>query len=166
MRIEKSGCLSVDDRGRKLLASSIGKSLVAMQVAWAVGGLAFAGGALAQTDTSSPPAGTTTTATTTKALAETKPVQDKAVSLKQVTVTGSNIRSVDVEDAQPVITITADDIQKQGFATVGQLLQNVSSMSPPDLSKSAPGDLGPNQGGSFIDLRGLGAPRTLILLDG
>jgi iron complex outermembrane receptor protein len=166
MRIEKSGCFTVDNRGEKLLAASIGRSLMAIQVAWTVGGLVFAGSTLAQTDASSPPADTTTTAAATKKPVENKPAPDKAVSLKQVSVTGSNIRSVDVEAAQPVISITAQDIQKQGFATVGQLLQNVSSMSPPDLSHSAPGDLGPNQGGSFIDLRGLGAPRTLVLVDG
>ena len=166
MKVEKSDCFTVDDKGRTLLASSISKSLMAMQVALAMGGLAFAGAALAQTDTSPPTADTTTTATATKTPAENKPTKDKAVSLKQVSVTGSNIRSVDVEAAQPVISITAQDIQKQGFATVGQLLQNVSSMSPPDLSHSAPGDLGPNQGGSFVDLRGLGAPRTLVLVDG
>jgi iron complex outermembrane receptor protein len=159
MRIGKADGLAFDDKGRKLLASSIGKSLMAIQVACAVGGLVFAGSASAQADTSSP-------AVAAKVPADKKPARDEAVSLKQIIVTGSNIRSVDVEAAQPVITITAQDIQRQGFATVGQLLQNVSAMAPPDLSRSAPGDLGPNQGGSFIDLRGLGAMRTLVLVDG
>lgn len=153
MRALKKGSGTAGSRGRKMLAASISASLMAVQVAWAVGGLAFAGGAMAQTAV--PPADAAPPAKS-----------DKPVRLQQVVVTGSNIRSVDVEAAQPVVTITADDIQKQGFATIGQFLQNVSSMAPPDLSRSAPGDLGPNQGGSFIDLRGLGAMRTLVLVDG
>ena len=117
----------------------------------ALGGLAFAQVAIAQ-DASAP--------------ASASSAPDKAKNLQQITVTGSNIRSVDVADAQPLITISAADIQRQGFATVGQILQNVSAAATPDLSTSAPGDLGPNQGGQFINLRGLGAPRTLVLLNG
>ncbi|GLQ95823.1 TonB-dependent receptor plug domain-containing protein [Dyella mobilis] len=87
-------------------------------------------------------------------------------TLQGVTVTGSLIRSVDVELAQPVVTITSQDIQRQGFATVGQLLANLTSASTPDISKSDPYEGGPDVGGTYIDLRNLGATRTLILLDG
>jgi iron complex outermembrane recepter protein len=87
-------------------------------------------------------------------------------TLKTVTVTGSLIRSVDVESAQPVVTITSQDIQKQGFATVGQLLNNLSSASSPDISKSDPDEAGPDVGGTYVDLRNLGAQRTLVLIDG
>ncbi|SFS18495.1 iron complex outermembrane recepter protein [Dyella sp. OK004] len=162
MRAKKSGGCTVNGRGKHLLASSISKSVMAMQLAWGLGGLAFAGTVFAQVDTSAP------------ADAAAKPAKkqdkdaapEKAVRLQQVTVTGSNIRSVDVADAQPVITIDRVAIERQGFATVGQILQNISSAATPDLSMSAPGDLGPNQGGQFINLRGLGAPRTLVLVDG
>ncbi|MGO1001869.1 TonB-dependent receptor plug domain-containing protein [Lysobacter sp. CA196] len=92
--------------------------------------------------------------------------QGRAVAMDRVVVTGSNIRSVDVAAAQPVITLTAEDIQRQGFATVGQLLQNLSSSAPPDLGKLDVGSTGPNQGGAFFNLRGLGAQRTLVLIDG
>ena len=90
----------------------------------------------------------------------------KAKNLEAVHVTGSMIRSVDVELAQPVVTISAVDIQRQGFATVGQFLQNLTAANVPDISKSDSLDGGPDVGGSFINLRGLGAVRTLILIDG
>jgi iron complex outermembrane receptor protein len=90
----------------------------------------------------------------------------QATTLQAVHVTGSMIRSVDVEMAQPVVTITALDIQRQGFATVGQFLQNLTSASTPDISKSDPLEGGPDVGGSYVDLRGLGAQRTLVLIDG
>ncbi|HUB89414.1 MAG TPA: TonB-dependent receptor plug domain-containing protein, partial [Dyella sp.] len=87
-------------------------------------------------------------------------------SLQVIQVTGSLIRSVDIEQAQPVVTLSAQDIQQQGFATLGQLLQNLTSTSTPDISKSNPSDAGTDAGGSFVDLRGLGSTRTLILIDG
>ncbi|GLQ45384.1 TonB-dependent receptor [Dyella lipolytica] len=88
------------------------------------------------------------------------------MQLEQVTVTGTNIRGVDMETALPTITISKQDIERQGFATVGQLLQNLPSAATPDLSRGDAASLGPNQGGTFIDLRGLGAQRTLVLVDG
>ncbi len=91
---------------------------------------------------------------------------DQAKTLQAVHVTGSMIRSVDVELAQPVVTITAQDIQRQGFATVGQFLQNITAANVPDISKSDPYDAGVDAGGTFINLRGLSAVRTLVLVDG
>ena len=149
MFAKNTGCREAT---RGTTAPACRKKALALQVTMLLAGVSFIGCAGAQTTSGSGDADASTT--------------KKPVSLQAVTVTGSNIRSVDVADAQPVVTISAADIQKQGFATVGQLLQNVSSMSPPDLSRSAPGDLGPNQGGAFIDLRGLGAMRTLVLVDG
>lgn len=174
MRTGNRGFSTVDGISRKLLTASIDKSLMAMQVACAVGGLAFASVAMAQTETS-PSAVTTAVKVPTKKVtaqkksakdAATSEAQDKAVKLQEVTVTGSNIRGVDMETALPTITITREEIQRQGFATVAQLLQNISSAATPDLSRADAGSLGPNQGGSFIDLRGLGAPRTLVLVNG
>jgi iron complex outermembrane recepter protein len=94
------------------------------------------------------------------------PAPTSSKTLQTVTVTGSLIRSVDVELAQPVVTITAQDIQKQGFATVGQLLNNLTSASSPDISKSDPYEGGPDVGGTYIDLRNIGTQRTLVLIDG
>ena len=165
MHTKKTSCRGTDRGTEQTAHATIKKTFLALHVALALTGLAFAGAAVAQT-TSTTQSSDTGNGQSNQSTQGSTPSTKKAVNLEAVTVTGSNIRSVDVEAAQPVVTITAQDIQKQGFATVGQLLQNVSSMSPPDLSRSAPGDLGPNQGGSFIDLRGLGAMRTLVLVDG
>ncbi|WP_229720687.1 TonB-dependent receptor plug domain-containing protein [Dyella nitratireducens] len=91
------------------------------------------------------------------------PQQNNSKTLQTVTVTGSLIRSVDVETAQPVTAISHEAIQQQGFVSVGQILQNVSSVGSPGTSnQSSLGDIV----GSYASLRGLGAPRTLILVDG
>jgi iron complex outermembrane recepter protein len=91
------------------------------------------------------------------------PPSNKTVTLQGVTVTGSLIRSVDVETAQPVTELSHEALQQQGFVTVGQILQNVPSIGSSGTSTSSA--LG-NIIGQYASLRGLGAPRTLILVDG
>lgn len=129
---------------------------------------AFAGAAghadMVRAQSTAPSAGSTVQPAPPAQAADTTDAQAK--TLKTVTVTGSLIRSVDVESAQPVVTITAKDIQRQGFATVGQVLANLTSASTPDISKSQPYEGGPDVGGSYVDLRNLGTVRTLVLIDG
>lgn len=180
MKAERNACLAIRGKSRTLLSASIGKSLMALRMAWMMGGLAFAGAAWAQAGTPETASGKASAtladpqqsstssdqAATPPADAATQASKKKAVQLEQITVTGTNIRGVDMETALPTITITRDDIQRQGFATVAQLLQNISVAATPDMSRADAGSLGPNQGGSFIDLRGLGAMRTLVLVNG
>ncbi|MBE1159426.1 TonB-dependent receptor plug domain-containing protein [Dyella acidiphila] len=88
---------------------------------------------------------------------------NKTVTLQGVTVTGSLIRSVDVETAQPVTELSHEALQQQGFVSVGQILQNVPSVGSAGTSnQSSLGDIV----GQYASLRGLGASRTLILVDG
>jgi iron complex outermembrane receptor protein len=82
----------------------------------------------------------------------------------EVTVVGSRIRRVDVEGPTPVVTIDAQDFEKRGYATVTDALN--------DLSQNAGGGFdqqntfGFTPSASAIDLRGFGAGRTLVLVDG
>ncbi|NUS38999.1 MAG: TonB-dependent receptor [Lysobacter sp.] len=89
-----------------------------------------------------------------------------ATTLDRIEVTGSRIRQVDRETAQPVLTITSQDIQKQGFQSVADILQNISTMGAPPISRAAPLSAGENAGGTFISMRNLGAARTLVLVNG
>ncbi|WP_333681766.1 TonB-dependent receptor [Dyella sp.] len=135
----------------------------AIRIALVLGGCALATVATAQT-TSTPPAtaGQATPGNTSPSSTAT-PQPNNSKTLQTVTVTGSLIRSVDVETAQPITAITHAAIQQQGFVSVGQILQNVSSVGSPGTSNQS--SLG-NIVGSYASLRGLGAPRTLILVDG
>lgn len=90
----------------------------------------------------------------------------EATTLDRIEVTGSRIRQVDVETAQPILTITREDIQNQGFNTVADILQNISAAGSPAISRSDSLSSGEEVGGSYIDLRNLGANRTLVLVNG
>ena len=92
--------------------------------------------------------------------------KDDAKTLDGVVVTGSRIRQTDVETAQPVQMIMREDIEKQGFQSVGDILQNVSAVGTPPISRASPLSAGQNAGGVYISLRNLGAERTLVLLNG
>ncbi|NZA25850.1 TonB-dependent receptor [Luteimonas sp. SJ-92] len=89
-----------------------------------------------------------------------------ATTLDRIEVTGSRIRKVDVETAQPIVTISRTDIENQGFQSVGDILQNIAVTGSPALSRSSPLNAGESPGGTYVDLRNLGPERTLVLLNG
>lgn len=92
--------------------------------------------------------------------------EDAVEKIERIDVTGSRIRSTDIETAQPVFTMTRLDIANQGFTSITDLLQNMSTTGAPPISRSAPLSSGENVGGNYVDLRNLGANRTLILVNG
>ena len=64
-------------------------------------------------------------------------------ALDRVQVTGSRIRQVDKETAQPVLVVSRQDIEKQGFQSVSDILQNITSMgTPPIMPSPAPAMMG------------------------
>ncbi|MFT3761407.1 MAG: TonB-dependent receptor [Pseudoxanthomonas sp.] len=89
---------------------------------------------------------------------------DQPTQLETVAVTGSRIRRVDAETANPVFTMDRQAIESSGYMTVGDLLQQLpniagAGMTPADNSYGG-------TGASTLSLRGLGAERTLVLLNG
>lgn len=89
-----------------------------------------------------------------------------ATNLDRIQVTGSRIRQVDIETAQPVVLIDRATIERQGFQSVADILQNISAVGTPPISRASPLSAGENAGGTFISLRNLGAERTLVLVNG
>lgn len=92
--------------------------------------------------------------------------EQQATNLDRIEVTGSRIRQVDVETEAPVQIITRSDIEQQGFQSVADILQNISAVGAPAISRAASLVSGENSGGQYISLRNLGTTRTLILVDG
>ncbi len=90
--------------------------------------------------------------------------------IERVEVTGSSIKRIDGETALPVQVMTKDDIQRSGVSSVEQLLKTVTATSALGSTSVANTGAGGGQGGgssaSLISLRGLGAARTLVLING
>lgn len=87
--------------------------------------------------------------------------------LDTITVTGSRIaRAVDRENVQPVSVISREDMERSGFQSVADILQASVVMGSPAISRADALASGENVGGSFVNIRGLGATRTLVLVNG
>lgn len=83
--------------------------------------------------------------------------------LEKVEITGSRIKRVDIEGALPVTVISRQEIEASGATTVAEFIRLVPFAST--------GNFRPQSGSSAqslaeINLRGLGAERTLVLIDG
>ncbi|WP_435014297.1 TonB-dependent receptor plug domain-containing protein [Xanthomonas arboricola] len=95
---------------------------------------------------------------------QAEPEQPRATStLDAVSVTGSRIKRAQVEGAQPVVTISAQQIQQEGFATVYDVLNSMNQQGSVEADTQW-GSHTPNA--SPINLRDLGPGRTLLLVNG
>ncbi|HET7370447.1 MAG TPA: TonB-dependent receptor [Gammaproteobacteria bacterium] len=92
--------------------------------------------------------------------------EDQAQQLGTISVTGTRIRQVDVATSQPVLVLDREEIQHQGFTNVAAILQNLTAAGTPPISRQEVLAAGENVGGYYVDLRNLGASRTLVLLNG
>ncbi|SDF55624.1 TonB-dependent Receptor Plug Domain [Dyella sp. 333MFSha] len=87
-----------------------------------------------------------------------------AKTLDAVTVTGSRIRRVDTETANPVVTLDRAAIEATGKPTLGDLVQELPSIAGNATNPNT--NNGGGTGASTVSLRGLGDKRTLILVNG
>jgi iron complex outermembrane receptor protein len=105
-----------------------------------------------------------TLATSAHAQDAAAPADDR--KLETIVVTGSRIRSVDIETAQPVVVIDRADIEKSGLTTVADILNNITAAGGTGMTRSAVLVSNTFAGGSFVDIRGLGIQRVLVLVNG
>ncbi len=85
-------------------------------------------------------------------------------TLDSIVVTGSRLRRVDTETANPVVTISRAQIEATGKATLGDLVQELPSIAGNATNPNT--NNGGGTGASVISLRGLGEKRTLVLVNG
>ncbi len=106
--------------------------------------------------------GTTALAGTGVAFAQDTESED----LDTVVVTGSRIpRAAEVEGTSPVLTIDRATIEGTGLTSVGDILFNISASDGGALRNITTSTNG-SDGTQNISLRGLGATRTLVLVNG
>jgi len=87
-------------------------------------------------------------------------------NLDRIEVTGSRIRGSEMETQQPIVTLTRHEIERQGFTSVADVLQNLTSAGSPAIARAEALASGENVGGYYVDIRNLGATRTLVLING
>ncbi|MGH8234494.1 MAG: TonB-dependent receptor plug domain-containing protein, partial [Rhodanobacteraceae bacterium] len=133
----------------RLDRSELSKAVQTALSLGAVAAVGVAGTALAQT----------TTTTTTQSNNQQTPQ-----TLQTIVVTGSHIRRVDLETSNPVVAITSQQIQATGKLTLGDVVQQLPVISGGVQNPSI--NNGGGSGSTLVGLRGLGASRTLILVDG
>jgi iron complex outermembrane receptor protein len=96
--------------------------------------------------------------TATSVGAEAKP--------EEVVVTGSSLKSTLAQTGLPIQVLTATDIARTGATTIQELLQQMPAADSAGSTTSAQATGFGTGGATTISLRGLGASRTLILING
>ena len=84
--------------------------------------------------------------------------------LQRVEVTGSAIRRVDAETAVPITILRAEQLRNEGVTTTAEIMQRVTGNQSIRNSASSVGSA--TGGSTFADMRGIGANKTLVLLNG
>jgi outer membrane receptor protein involved in Fe transport len=90
---------------------------------------------------------------------------ESTATLDKVTVVGSRIKRAEVEGPAPVVVISRDQIDREGFQTVGDMLQTLTQ----NTSGSFTGDLavtGFTPNAQVVNLRNMGPGYTLTLING
>jgi len=87
----------------------------------------------------------------------------EAMALEEVVVVGSRIRRKDEVANSPVLTLSSDDLRATGLNSVGEILQELPGVG---FSLNSNGSGGVSHGTSSINLRNLGANRSLVLVNG
>lgn len=87
---------------------------------------------------------------------------DTEIDFEEVTVTGSRIVRRDLSAPSPISTVGAEEFQLTGAQNVEQVLATLPQTVPGFGSASN----NPGNGTATVNLRGLGAQRTLVLVNG
>lgn len=102
---------------------------------------------------------------TAYAQAASETPSDAGAAVEEVVVTGSRIVRSGFTAPTPVTVVGAERLEKLGITNVGDALATLPAFrntSGPQTSNISPA----NAGFRIADLRGLGTPRTLVLVDG
>jgi len=86
-----------------------------------------------------------------------------AENVERISVTGSRIKRVNMEGANPIQIISREDLVVSGITNMGDILQEIPSVAGAATNTAI------NNGGAGavrVSLRGLGSERTLVLLNG
>src|SRR5690606_32862337 len=104
----------------------------------------------------------TALASTTTFAQQSAEAQSESEAIEQIVVTGSRIPRADIISNSPVNILDADDFQLSGALEVERLLDTL----PQVVGTFGASSNNPGSGTATVNLRGLGAERTLVLVNG
>jgi iron complex outermembrane receptor protein len=87
-------------------------------------------------------------------------------TVQRVEITGSSLKRVDAETALPVQVVSKAEITRTGATSTQELLSTITALSSAGSTQNSTGAGSSTYGLSSISLRGLGAERTLVLVNG
>lgn len=82
----------------------------------------------------------------------------------RVVVTGTRIKKIDINNLSPITSISREDMDKFGYATVKDVIDGLSQNTGGTIDNSFTTGFTP--GASSVNLRGIGFGHTLVLVDG
>ena len=89
--------------------------------------------------------------------------EEDPAQLGRIVTTGTRISRLDVEAARPITVISREDIERSGQPSVADVLRNTTYNSFGEYRETSGSNFA---GQALMGLKGLGAARTLILLNG
>ncbi|MBT1064719.1 TonB-dependent receptor [Bowmanella sp. Y26] len=89
--------------------------------------------------------------------------QEEGAVVEKISVTGSRIKRTDMETAQPVLLITAEDLSRTGLTSIGEIMKEIATNG---ASLGLQTNNGNTAGNMTVDLRDCGSNRTLVLVNG
>ncbi|WP_286232846.1 TonB-dependent receptor domain-containing protein [Thalassotalea sediminis] len=91
-------------------------------------------------------------------------------TIERVTVTGSQIKGVDLEGMQPMVVLSSEEIKNSGASTIAELMSQVTQtrggLGSFTTSESGATSTSTPAGQAAASLRGLGPSSTLTLING
>src|SRR5262252_9185382 len=94
----------------------------------------------------------------------TAPGMGKRAGEEEIVVTGSRVRRKDLTTPAPITVINKEQVQASGKVSIGDFLQSLPEQGNAINTSVNNGNTG--DGSTRVSLRGLGSPRTLVLLNG
>jgi len=97
------------------------------------------------------------------AQAQTQAATDESEELEEIVVTGSRLAGTNLTSPVPVYQVSSEEIDVRGAARIEDVLNILPQTVPSQTAEVSGSDA---TGTATLDLRGLGAIRTLVLVDG
>lgn len=101
-------------------------------------------------------------ATTFTGVATAQETAEADAKVERIEVTGSRIKRTDIETSSPIQITSAEEIKTAGFTRIEDMLNSLPQIEASSTAFTANG----TSGTATLDLRGIGASRTLVLVNG